>query len=86
MTTSSLYRRPQQMALLIDSDYDEDDEDLNSEMDEIFSLSHHSDDDDINEDISQQDSDDEDINTAKRFKPNDDKTDYFYKQCKLYYV
>ncbi len=48
------------MTSLIDSDYDEDDEELNSEMDEIFSLSHHSDDcyDKI-EDDSQRDSDDE---------------------------
>jgi hypothetical protein len=46
------------MAQLIDSDYDEDDEDCNSEMDEIFSLSpHHSDDGD---NPSDQDSDDED--------------------------
>lgn len=81
MTTSSIYRRPQQMASLIDSDYDEDDDDLNSEMDEIFSLSHPSDDECMGEEISQQDSDDEDIN-AKKFRPNEDKTDYFYKQCK----
>jgi hypothetical protein len=42
--------------MLIDSDYDVDDEDMNSEMDEIFSLSaHHSDEDEddcIVEDIS----------------------------------
>lgn len=55
--------------MLIDSDYDVDDEDINSEMDEIFSLSNqHSDEDEeddvecmgmMGEDNSQMDSDDE---------------------------
>ena len=46
---------------LIDSDLDDDDEELNSEMDEIFSISpHHSDDyDKAEDDDSQRDSDDE---------------------------
>jgi hypothetical protein len=46
---------------LIDSDLDDDDEELNSEMDEIFSISpHHSDDyDKAADDDSQRDSDDE---------------------------
>ena len=56
ISTSSIGRRHQQM--LIDSDYDVDDEDINSEMDEIFSISaHQSDDDEVDdcvvEEISQ---------------------------------
>ena len=61
------------MASLIDSDYDEDDEELNSEMDEIFSLSpHHSDDCcDRNDDDSDHDSDDDFIdNDTKNFIGN----------------
>lgn len=48
------------MASLIDSDYDEDDEEFNSEMEEIFSISpHHSDDyGDKNCEESDDDSDD----------------------------
>jgi len=37
--------------MLIDSDYDVDDEDINSEMDEIFSISAHQSDDDEDVDI-----------------------------------
>lgn len=59
LATSTINRRHRQM--LIDSDYDEDDDDLNSEMEEIFTLSElPSDNDDyIEDEISQQDSDDE---------------------------
>lgn len=58
------------MGGLIDSDLDDDDEELNSEMDEIFSISpHHSDDYDKAgaDDDSQKDSDDEIEQLAKNF-------------------
>ena len=69
LATSTINRRHQQM--LIDSDYDVDDEDINSEMDEIFSISpaQHSDEDEdcVVDDISQQDSDDEYYSHLDRF-------------------
>lgn len=60
------------MANLIDSDFDEYDEELNSEMDEIFSLSPHHSDECFNkvEDDSQRDSDDDIDDHPKNFNTN----------------
>jgi hypothetical protein len=56
------------MGGLIDSDLDDDDEELNSEMDEIFSISpHHSDDEKVADEDSQKDSDDDIEQLAKNF-------------------
>lgn len=78
------------MANLIDSDYDEDDEELNSEMDEIFSISpHHSDDYcDRHYEDSENDSDDLDPNQSNgkneaeyRFACSGNQLQNFYNKC-----